>query len=602
MNCRFPPLLLSVVMSALLGCQAPTQITLDLSTDAPCSEDGARAPFNSAAIFALDAASVQGKAALDAPNAITGRCVADLPVNEIGTLALVPSGSDDESFGLRIHVGVGEQSGESCAALDCGDDQCIDIRRRVSFVPQQSLRLPVVASQNCLGVCCPNPDETCVDGACVGLDVAGCDPDQEDCTPPAPSPSAEGLVPIWQTHFALNGATVSVRSVTLDVGAAGPTVAIGGTYRTNGNNQIVIDAVPLPASPTTDAVFVATFTPFGPSSLTSLTHCAGADVELRDLAVNDDRVVALLQSGMQGMVVCARADLGSSGSTPVEGAGAPVVFSSSLGPTTSLGLTKLLQSPNGTTDATGIVALSSRTVVAATFRGGIPPLLAAGDAVAQGSPGLWTWVDPEGGAPITGPFLATSLPLFHGITQDRTTGTVWRLGLLQRAEQQVLVATSNESLLGSQEAAGTITRLSSPRRIAGTPDVVVPIEFSTIDLDPNLAPGVAALRFNGPTSAAPLEVALAVEDGAEPFAGGTARGVCLGYRRNDEHHIQCEHSPTLSIAPASLEGLDMDTLTVDDRMLDAALVVGQYAGPVPSLGLDPNDDAQRLYLALLERR
>ena len=600
----------------LLGCQDATQITLDLRTDFPCADDGERAAFGSAAIYAVDASAVQSTAGLSAPNAITNRCLAGEPLSEIGTLALVPGGvEDDGRFGLRIHVGVGEQTGESCAQLACGDDACIDIRRRLSFVPKQHLRLPIVASQNCLGVCCPNPDETCVNGDCQPLDAEGCDPNEGPCDPlptdpPVPPDPGPGLTPLWSRPFELDGVTVDIVAAELRESLNGPVIAIGGTYEASGpGGGPTFGDIELPLTPTSRRVFWATFEPFPDLTLTSITSCGGAGLSLRDLALNDDRVYALLQTDAQEAFRCTRHDSASGppasemtftgypwlATVDLSSADVPPI----LEPVFSLG-------PGvGAAGAYGVVVGSDGTVVSGSHDGGqdIPKLPSGSPISMSTSAGLWL-VNRHGMMQATaGPYIEASAPEAHFVTRDEGNGTQWRLGIYTEQLDKILIATMGGAPDDMRRVSGEIGAYGRPRRIAGSRSVVMPIEITgQIDLGPD-APGAVAVRFNhNDASAPPLEAPFFIPNATQPHAGGTERNVCLSYVLASELFLECEGEDLkLSLGTsARMEAFDMNEIsTPDDNAVDAALLVGQHTGALPGLGLTQDVTESTLYIALV---
>lgn len=147
----------------LSACQDPTQIRVEVRTRG------------------LDCAEVTGTRLSSGPlegsptqRHDTSACSAD----RIGDLVYTPSGKTDGDFRLQVSVGVNGKTASACEQA-CGDD-CILARRRMSFVPQQKLFMPITAEPSCISVCCPE-EQTCVDGRCVSTDIDPCLDDGSNC-------------------------------------------------------------------------------------------------------------------------------------------------------------------------------------------------------------------------------------------------------------------------------------------------------------------------------------------------------------------------------------------------------------------------------------
>jgi len=156
-----------------LGCLDPTQIQLDVYSNAVCADVGGTSI----------AAGLPGELDDGAPQvASTTSCTPSPRGAEIGSLVLVPSDADDAVVGIRVALSLGGAV-EACLEEPYAAD-CIIARRSLRFIPQTPLTLPVRMSLDCRGVFC---DEltTCVNGTCVdasidGLDClepAGCEPE-----------------------------------------------------------------------------------------------------------------------------------------------------------------------------------------------------------------------------------------------------------------------------------------------------------------------------------------------------------------------------------------------------------------------------------------
>ncbi|HEX7601785.1 MAG TPA: LamG-like jellyroll fold domain-containing protein, partial [Polyangiaceae bacterium] len=111
------------------------------------------------------------------PSAVTRGCKDGK--GRIGSIVLVPSGSDDEHVSIRV---VASHNSANCAAdLHSG---CIEARRSLGFVPHTPLYLPVQLAKSCENVVCDNASDTCVSGQCV--------PSAIECNGACPTPGIDG--------------------------------------------------------------------------------------------------------------------------------------------------------------------------------------------------------------------------------------------------------------------------------------------------------------------------------------------------------------------------------------------------------------------------
>jgi alpha-tubulin suppressor-like RCC1 family protein len=143
-------------LASLVGCRAPTQITVDVSTNVPC------ASWQGTAI----AVGTLGPA-LEAKPATTTSTYCDSS-GHLGSVVAVPSGGDNASVAFRV-VGAVSQTLEACTG-DAGAG-CIVARRALNFIPHESLSLSVPLVSACEGVPC-DPLSTCVDGQCRPATIA----------------------------------------------------------------------------------------------------------------------------------------------------------------------------------------------------------------------------------------------------------------------------------------------------------------------------------------------------------------------------------------------------------------------------------------------
>jgi hypothetical protein len=153
--------------SSIGGCFGATQVSVEITTTAPCEKGIGTQVF----------VGPRGTTDFGATAADTRECGAAEP--RIGTISLVPSGARNEQLDLQIVAGVGVDP-STCTPAHL--DGCIVARRRVSFREHASLRLPVLLSDRCIGVPCA-ADESCDLGTCVKLDVCtelGCPRERGD--------------------------------------------------------------------------------------------------------------------------------------------------------------------------------------------------------------------------------------------------------------------------------------------------------------------------------------------------------------------------------------------------------------------------------------
>lgn len=138
-----------VAAGALGACFGPTEITVGVTTNARCDK-GIQTQIFTAPRGTKDFGA--------APAADTRQCGPD-----VGTLSIVPSGARDDQFDVQVVAGVGVDA-SSCRSENVAN--CIVARRRVSFRPHKSLRVPVFLSDRCIGVPCDS-ETTCDLGTCT---------------------------------------------------------------------------------------------------------------------------------------------------------------------------------------------------------------------------------------------------------------------------------------------------------------------------------------------------------------------------------------------------------------------------------------------------
>ena len=141
-----------------ISCRNPTQITLHVHTNLPCTDP---VKWKGVAVYAgASGADIENKA----PALSTTACDVN---GEVGTLVIVPSDTPGEEVALRVVAGL-DTTPEECAARHYKG--CIVARRTVRFNAHDSVNLDVQLTSDCVNLGC---DElhTCVDGACADADT-----------------------------------------------------------------------------------------------------------------------------------------------------------------------------------------------------------------------------------------------------------------------------------------------------------------------------------------------------------------------------------------------------------------------------------------------
>ena len=157
----------------VLGCQPPTEITLEISTDIACGE------LRGTAITVGGAGEIEGKDA----TTVTSTCSSD---GRIGSLVVVPSGASNEHVALKIVAGrnypvddcrPSADPAHNYGPHDSPSTGCVVARRELSFIRHTPLKLDIDLRSSCVGEPC-RPDQTCVGGSCVSSTI----PDESVCS------------------------------------------------------------------------------------------------------------------------------------------------------------------------------------------------------------------------------------------------------------------------------------------------------------------------------------------------------------------------------------------------------------------------------------
>ena len=149
------------VVAAVVSCQAPTELTLDISTDAQCGLEVKTTAIYVAQSPAAADANVQSRS----PIAQTDACTS----GTIGSLVITPGG---DNGAVVIVAGFDGKSPTDC--VDGNYVNCIIARRSFSFIKHTPLTVPIVLERDCLNVPC-DAESTCHNGACYSssLDCSG---------------------------------------------------------------------------------------------------------------------------------------------------------------------------------------------------------------------------------------------------------------------------------------------------------------------------------------------------------------------------------------------------------------------------------------------
>ncbi len=143
------------------ACRAPTEMTVRITTEVPCS-----ALRGVSIVVAPDALTAEDRARTKYFAAETEHCDSE---STVGTLVLTP-GSD--ALAVIVVAGIDQQSN---ACVPPGYAGCVVARRRLAFVDHASLDLPILLTRDCLDVPC-DTQTSCVHGNCKSSETS-CDGD-----------------------------------------------------------------------------------------------------------------------------------------------------------------------------------------------------------------------------------------------------------------------------------------------------------------------------------------------------------------------------------------------------------------------------------------
>ncbi len=141
-----------------LSCRSPTEVTVQITTDEPCS--------------AVQGTSITVGSGIDVETKQPLTITTDCNNGNIGSIVIVPSGSNSDAFSVRVVAGIDVPPDQCETQGDGGPayNGCIVARRVLSFLPHTPLTLPIAMRQNCKNVPC-GADQTCVQGNCFSSHI-----------------------------------------------------------------------------------------------------------------------------------------------------------------------------------------------------------------------------------------------------------------------------------------------------------------------------------------------------------------------------------------------------------------------------------------------
>jgi len=147
----------------MASCRAPTEIEVVVTTDFDCADLKDVTVTVGTLGDALESAP---------PTSTSTSCSA----GSVGTIVVVPSGSDHAEIGIKVVGGFGVKQAEACAPAPGSSPPdygvgCIVARRALDFTPHTPLTVPVVLRADCNGITC-RETQTCVQGLCVAASLA----------------------------------------------------------------------------------------------------------------------------------------------------------------------------------------------------------------------------------------------------------------------------------------------------------------------------------------------------------------------------------------------------------------------------------------------
>jgi outer membrane protein assembly factor BamB len=150
--------------AGIASCRSPTEIKVVVTTDFDCAD------LKDVTVTV----GTLGDALENAPPTSTsGECSG----GSVGTIVVIPSGSDHADIGIKVVGGFGVKQAEDCAPVAGSSPPeygagCIVARRALDFTPHKSLTVPIILRASCDGIAC-GETQTCVEGECVSATIPG---------------------------------------------------------------------------------------------------------------------------------------------------------------------------------------------------------------------------------------------------------------------------------------------------------------------------------------------------------------------------------------------------------------------------------------------
>jgi hypothetical protein len=146
---------------ATSGCLSSTDITLDITSDLPCSK------LDEATITAGLLGTVENRGS----DAVARKCSDKSGGGSLGTLVLTPRGDPNDEIIVRVVAGVASTKATTCTEAN-DYEGCIVARRELHYELHKPLELPIELHASCLETRCIGEDSTCVDGHCFSSKIA----------------------------------------------------------------------------------------------------------------------------------------------------------------------------------------------------------------------------------------------------------------------------------------------------------------------------------------------------------------------------------------------------------------------------------------------
>jgi hypothetical protein len=167
-----------------MSCYSPTDVTITLLTDLPCSQ------AQTAKVYV----GTFGGPTRVAVASTTSCTPAQGGLSSLGDLVFVPSHARDVTIQLEVRLAT---NGDPDNCYVTGPKTCIIARRTIAFIAHSSRGLPIQLDHQCIGnYCDPSAATTCVRGACEPADtssVAYCS--RSDSPRPCDELSDDGAAP-----------------------------------------------------------------------------------------------------------------------------------------------------------------------------------------------------------------------------------------------------------------------------------------------------------------------------------------------------------------------------------------------------------------------